>query len=200
MGIKETDARWEKKLGIQTGAANHEKDDANHSRYEPTPYAVLERLSGSGHIGKNDVLVDYGCGKGRVGFYMSYATGCRSVGVEYDARLCQAAEANIAAYSGRRDNMAFVCENAEVFCPDGANIFYFFNPFSVKILTSVLGRIYESYYTDPRPMKLLFYYALDDYLSYLMTEDMLEYAGATDCRDLFDGKDEKEKIHIFTIG
>ena len=44
MNNKLSDARWEKKLGVSTGANDFEKDDANHSRYEPTPYAVLERV------------------------------------------------------------------------------------------------------------------------------------------------------------
>lgn len=200
MNIRENDARWEKRLNIATGAANHEKDDAQHSRYEPTPYAVLEYLSRSGHIGRENVLADYGCGKGRVGFYMSHAVGCRSVGVEYDPRLWAAAEENLKSYAGRRGRVGFVCENAETFDPAGADCFYFFNPFSVKILMSVMGRIYASYYEDPRPMKLFFYYAPDGYVSYLMAEDMLEYGGAIDCRDIFRNGDEKEKILIFTIG
>jgi len=199
MNGRDADIRWEKRLNITTGAANHEKDDREHSRYEPTPYAVLERLAEGGHIGKNDVLVDYGCGKGRVGLYMTHAVGCKSVGVEYDPRLYEAAQANLAAFSGRRENVRFVCENAEEFCADGANIFYFFNPFSVKILTGVLGRIYSSYYADPRPMKLLFYYALDSYVTQLMTEPLIEYAGEIDCRDIFHNADDKEKILIFTI-
>ena len=200
MNGRAADERWEKKLNISTGAASHEKDDANHSRYEPTSYAVLEWLAESGRIGRSDVLVDYGCGKGRVGFYMSYITGCRSVGVEYDGRLCAAAEENIRNYVGRRELVGFVCENAESFDPVGANCFYFFNPFSVKILSSVLGRIYGSYYEDPRPMKLFFYFPLEGYLTYLMTEDMLQYIGDIDCRDIFHNEDERERIVMFTIG
>ena len=34
MNGRAADARWEKKLNIDTGAARHEKDDQNHSRYE----------------------------------------------------------------------------------------------------------------------------------------------------------------------
>ena len=41
MNTRLSDSRWEKKLGIVTGAADYEKDDPHHSRYEPTPYAVL---------------------------------------------------------------------------------------------------------------------------------------------------------------
>lgn len=200
MNERMTEAQWEKKLNIATGAARHEKDDKNHSRYEPTPYSVLERLAESGLIDRDDVLIDYGCGKGRVSLFMSYATGCKSIGVEYDARLHAAAQENASRFTGRRELAEFVCENAETFDASGASCFYFFNPFSVKVLQSVLGRIYESFCENPRRMKLFFYYALDEYRTQLLGEPLLQYEGEIDCRDLFHNEDEKEKILLFAIG
>lgn len=191
---------WEKKLNISTQAAYHEKDDANHSRYEPTSYAVLERLAKSGYVGKDDILIDYGCGKGRVSFYMNHAVGCDSVGIEYDPALCAAADENLSGYTARRGKVSFKCVSAEDYLPGNETCFYFFNPFSEKILRSVLGRIYESYYTSPRSMKLFFYFPLDGYLSMLMTEDMLTYAGDIDCRDIFGTEDIRERIVIFAVG
>jgi SAM-dependent methyltransferase len=202
MNTRLSDARREKKLGISTGAADFEKDDANHSRYEPTPYAVLERLAESGYIGKGDTLVDYGCGKGRVSFYMDYAVGCRNVGVEYDPALAAAAEKNLSTYSGRsgaETRIRFACESAEEYAVGDADRFYFFNPFSVKILQSVLGRIREAYYEQPREMYLFFYYALDPYLDLLMTDDLIRFAGEIDCRDLFGGNDVRERIMVFEL-
>jgi SAM-dependent methyltransferase len=192
--------QWEKKLNIDTLSARHEKDDKNHSRYEPTPYSVLERLSESGLIRPGDILVDYGCGKGRVSFFITHALGCESIGVEYDEKLVSDAEKNLSRYAGRRDKVRFVCENAENHLVKNANCFYFFNPFSVKILFSVLGRIYDSYYENPRKMLLFFYYALDSYVNELMNEPNLQYEGAIDCMDLFHNQDEKEKILVFSIG
>lgn len=203
MNARRSDSRWEKKLGIITGAADYEKDDANHSRYEPTPYAVLERLAESGYIGKGNTLVDYGCGKGRVSFYLDHAVGCKTVGVEYDPTLAAAAEKNLSLYSGRsgaETRMRFVCETAENYAVGNADRFYFFNPFSVKILQTVLGRIRTSWYEDPREMYLFFYYALDPYLTLLMTDDLIRFAGEIDCRDLFHNDDPREKILVFRIG
>lgn len=191
--------QWERKLNIDTLSARHEKDDKNHSRYEPTPYSVLERLSESGLIGPDDILVDYGCGKGRVGFFMTHAVNCGSIGVEYDENLIKDAEKNLLSYSGRRDKMHFVCENAESYVVGNASCFYFFNPFSVKILFSVLGRIYDSYYENPRKMLLFFYYALDSYRTELLNEVNLKFEGEIDCMDLFHNADEKEKILVFSI-
>ena len=59
---------WDQRLGIHTTGRDDTLADVYHHPYEPTPYCVLERLADSGWIGEGDVLLDYGCGKGRVGF------------------------------------------------------------------------------------------------------------------------------------
>lgn len=196
------DAKWERKLNISTDAGDYEKEDANHCRYEPTSYAVLERLAGSGYMGRGNVLADYGCGKGRVSFFMNHALGMRTMGIEYDADLCRAACENLARYAGKHADegrIAFIHANAEEYEPEEADCFYFFNPFSVKILNSVIGRIMESYYENPRAIRLFFYYAVDSYLTYLMTEDRISFEGEIDCRDLFHNDDHREKIMIFRV-
>ena len=76
---------------------------------------------------------------------------------------------------------------------------YFFNPFSVEILHKVMARILESYYEDPREILLFFYYPSEEYISYLMTADQLEFYGEILCGDLFDGKDPRERIAVFAL-
>ena len=192
-------ARWEKKLRIRTGAASHEKQDDHHSPYEPTSYAVLERLAGSGWIGRDDTVVDYGCGKGRVGFFLNYALGCRTVGVEYDERLHAAALENLKSYSGRADGISFALTSAENYKIGDANCFYFFNPFSASILQAVLGRIREGWYENLREIKLFFYYTQDAYLDCLARQDDLDFAGEVDCRDLFHNENSMERILIYRM-
>ena len=53
---------------------------------------------------------------------------------------------------------------------------------------------------NPREMYLFFYYPSEEYISYLMTVDELEFYDEIDCGDLFAGKDERERIMIFRIG
>ena len=74
---------------------------------------------------------------------------------------------------------------------------YFFNPFSVEILRKVMARILESYYAEPRRIQLFFYYPSDEYISELMTVDMLSFVDEIDCRDLFDGENPRERIMVF---
>ena len=86
--------RWDKLLKIRTTGRDDSKADQYRYPYEPTPYSVLERLANSGLIRKNNTLIDYGCGKGRVDYFMAYQTKCKSIGIEYDERIYEKAMTN----------------------------------------------------------------------------------------------------------
>ncbi len=190
---------WDKLLKVKTSGRDDSSSDQYHYPYEPTPYSVLERLANSGYIGKKDVILDYGCGKGRVDFFLSYQTRCHSIGVEYDLRIfASAIENQKNAISGGRTK--FVMESAQEYpVPTDINRCYFFNPFSIEILQKALARILDSYYENPREMLLLFYYPSDEYIAYLMTQDELMFSDEIDCSDLFPGNNNREKIIIFEI-
>lgn len=191
--------QWDKLLRIKTTGRDDSMADQYRYPYEPTPYSVLERLAGSGYISKRNVLLDYGCGKGRVDFYLSYQARCRTLGIEYDPRMYKRALSNQqTAVSGSR--ASFVLANAEQYpVPAEVDRCYFFNPFSVEILQKVMARILDSYYEYPRNIQLYFYYPSDEYVAYLMTQEMLMFVDEIDCGDLFEGKDLREKILIFEI-
>lgn len=191
--------QWDKLLKIKTSGRDDSNSDQYRYPYEPTPYCVLERLANSGLIGKKNTVLDYGTGKGRVCFYLSYQMRCQSVGIEYDERIfTQALNNKKTAVSGGRT--LFLMENAEEFViPKEIDRCYFFNPFSVEILQKVLARVYESFYKNPREILLFFYYPSDEYVSYLMTQEQLMFFDEIDCVDLFDGKNPREKILIFEV-
>ena len=101
--MNQIESQWDKLLKIKTTGRDDSRSDQYRYPYEPTQYLVLERLANSGLISKKNTVLDYGTGKGRVCFYLSYQTRCRSVGVEYDERIFSAAESNREhAVSGRR--------------------------------------------------------------------------------------------------
>ena len=78
--------QWDKLLNIKTTGRDDSRADQFRYPYEPTPYCVLERLANSGYITKKNTVLDYGCGKGRVDFFLSYQTRCKTIGIEYDDR------------------------------------------------------------------------------------------------------------------
>lgn len=190
---------WDKTLGIKTTGRDDVIADEYRYPYEPTPYRVLERLADSGLVGERDVVLDYGCGKGRVGFFLSHRTGAKTIGIEYDDRIYAAAMENCktALCAEKTD---FVLTRAEEYqVPGDVNRCYFFNPFSAELLHTVMARILESWYEEPREIFLFFYYPSDEYISYLMTVDELEFYDEIECDDLFDGKDPRERIMIFQL-
>ena len=190
---------WDNLLQIQTCGRDEANADEYHHPYEPTPYSVLERLANSGLIGKDDVVLDYGCGKGRVGFFLSYRAKVKSIGIEYDERIYRGALENQKTAISRV-KPDFVLTKAEEYeVPPEVNRCYFFNPFSVEILHKVMARIIESWYESPREILLFFYYPADEYISYLMTVDELEFYDEIECDDLFAGNDPRERIMIFQL-
>ncbi len=191
--------KWDKLLQIHTTGRDDSNSDQYRYPYEPTPYTVLERFANSGLLCRENTLLDYGCGKGRADFFLSYQTRCHTIGVEYNERIYEKAvenrEQGVAA--GRTE---FVLADAVQFSvPAEVDRIYFFNPFSIEILKKVLARVLESYYENPRELLLFFYYPSDEYISYLMTVDELIFSDEIDCRDLFPGENKRERIVVFEV-
>lgn len=197
--MTDSEKTWDKLLKIKTTGRDDSNSDQYRYPYEPTPYGVLERLANSGYIGKKDIVLDYGCGKGRVDFFLSYQTKARTIGIEYDERIYQSAIENQknAVSKGKTEFVLERAENYEV--PELVNRCYFFNPFSVELLRKVMARIIKSYYENPREIFLMFYYLSEEYISYLLTVDELEFYDEIDCGDLFEKKDSREQIMVFVL-
>ena len=193
----EKEISWDSRLQINTCGRDDTNSDEYRYPYEPTPYSVLERLSRSGLINENDVVLDYGCGKGRVGFFLAYETKARSIGIEYDHKIYESALFNQKTSKSKAD---FVLTKAEEYqVPHHVSRGYFFNPFSQEILRKVMARILASYYENPREIFLFFYYPSDEFISYLMTVNELEFYDEIECDDLFQSNDLRERIMIFHI-
>lgn len=194
-----SETRWDKLLKIKTSGRDDSRSDQYRYPYEPTPYSVLERLANSGYIRKKNVLLDYGCGKGRVELFMTYQTRCHAIGIEYDDRIfATACENKKSGISGERTT--FLLENAENYqVPIEVDRVFFFNPFSIEILRKVIAAVTASCYENPRELLLFFYYPQNEYISYLMTVDELMFVDEIDCRDLFDGGNSRERIVIFEV-
>ena len=85
--MNDKEKSWDKLLQIATVGRDDKNADEYRYPYEPTPYCVLERLAEAELFWREDTVLDYSCGKGRVGFFLSYKTGGRSISIEYDERI-----------------------------------------------------------------------------------------------------------------
>ncbi len=192
------------KLHIETTGRNDRFSTDHMYPYEPTSYPVLDRLIESGYIGREDMVLDYGCGKGRVPIYLNHKIGCRTIGVELMDGFYDEAVKNVDSYlkqvKAADENIEIVHLSAHKYgIPEPVNRFFFFNPFSIEIFKSVMDKVVESYYEKERRMMLFFYYPQDEYIAHLSTIDEVMFADEIDCTDLFEEKDARNRIMIFEI-
>jgi len=192
-----TEREWDKKLRISTMGREDETGSCD-SPYEPTPYPVLARLADSGLISAGSRLLDYGCGKGRAVFFLADQVGCRATGIDRSEKLIGMAEENRRQFA-RGDRVSFRRCRAEAYEIRDEDVFFFFNPFAEKALRAVVRRIRQAWYEHPRPMRLLCYYPSDEYVACLLAQPDISPAGGIDCRDLFDGRNPRERIAVFTL-
>lgn len=157
------------KLGIQTEEIQEDRADTYHRhRYEPTPYEVLEELFSYYTPEEKDVIVDYGCGLGRLNFYIENRYSLSSTGVEYSYEYYRRALENLDSYKGKRDNITFIhCAAEDYVVSQKDTVFYFFNPFSLDIFRRVINQILISWQEFPRTLTLILYYPEDDTIFYL---------------------------------
>ena len=195
-----TETQWDRLLKIKTTG----RDDSNSNRYnypyEPTPYEVLERLAGSGFLSKKNVLLDYGCGKGRACYYLSWQCRCRCIGVEYDDRIFKALDKNkkTAVSASLVETVHSKAEEYDL--PADVDRIFFFNPFSVEILQAIMTKILDSWFEEPREILLFFYYPSNEYVAWLMSVPELMFLDEIDCSDLYHSDCRRERVLVFVIG
>jgi len=194
-----SDKDWEKHLHVQTSGRDEIGSDETHFPYEPTPYPVLQRLAESGFVGRENHVLDYGCGKGRVCFFLASQCGCRATGIDFSEKLIQEAEDNRKQFSGKK-TVLFLCCPAEQYELKDEDSIFFFNPFTEQTLQVVLGQVRKSLYQKNRQIRMFCYYPSDEFVSCLMTEPDVEFLDEIDCQDLFDGHNPRERILIFEMG
>lgn len=192
------------KLHIETTGRDDRYSDPHIYPYEATTYTVLDRLISSDLISDSDCLLDYGCGKGRVPIYLSHRTGCRSIGIEYIDVFYKKALCNLSSYRKYYpdhpcDIRLIEASAASYAVPDEVTRIFFFNPFSVEILTAVMKRLLQSCYDHQRNVLLFFYYPQDAYMAHLTGLDELSFYDEIDCTDLFTEQDSRNRIMIFEV-
>ena len=189
----------DKRLNINTIGRDDTHADEHHSPYEPTPYCVLDRMAENNAFDHISHLIDFGCGKGRVGFYLAEKYRIRITGIEVENVFYKAAVRNRSSFS-RKSLISLENCPAETYpIPADADAFFFFRPFSEIILRRVMHNILASWYEYPRSIRLIFYYINGSYASYLESIREISCISETDCRDLFNSRDHRDKYIIYQI-
>ncbi|MEH7377269.1 methyltransferase [Neobacillus drentensis] len=171
---------YDKLMGIKTGGDQEGFNKSFHyHRYEPTPYSALEELFNNYKLTSRDRIVDFGCGKGRLNFFIHYLFNAMVVGVEMNEDFYQEAIENRTSYlkktNIRNSNIDFYCGLAEEYQIDPFdNRFYFFNPFSIQIFMKTINNILLSVEKSERNIELILYYPSEDYIYYLENDTSFE--------------------------
>ena len=186
-------------LKIKTNGRDDSVSNHINFPYEATPYCILQILANSGYISKRDKIIDFGCGKGRVDFYLAYSVKVKMIGVEFDNRLYNSALKNSqTALSSAR--VSFVnCDARDYVIDSDITGAYFFNPFNVEVLECVINNLRRSKNENDREIKLFFYYPSKEYLEYLNSQSDITFITQLDCMDQFDEYNERECIAIFKL-
>ncbi|MGX9136505.1 SAM-dependent methyltransferase [Rummeliibacillus sp. JY-2-4R] len=147
----------------------------NYYPYEPTPYAVLDFCFDKIEFETDDRLIDFGCGKGRVAFYVNHRFHVETLGIELNENYIQDALENKVHYSKEHRLLnapiSFLCMKAEEYIIQPQdNIFFFFHPFSIEIFQKVIINIVKSYQAHSRKIYVMLYYPSFDYIRFLRNE------------------------------
>lgn len=168
-------------LGIRTiGIREWGRDlDNLYNRYEATPYHALNRLFAKYSFDEGDRVVDFGCGRGRVTFYMHHHFNVAVTGVEANDKTFDELMKNEEVYRRKMNDkcapLQFDFALAEQYdVHDDDNVFYFFNPFSLKIFRKVVNNILHSLKRRKRRMDLILYYPLPEFIRFLQNKTPFE--------------------------
>ncbi len=130
--------------------------------YVPTKWRQLPKIFENCQAGPEDVLLEYGSGKGRVLMWAgAHYPFRRAIGVELDENLHVAAEGNLERWRGRLlcGEITLTCQDATQFeVPDDVTVIYFGNPFTGDVFRQVLAKIEASLADRPRPLVILYWH------------------------------------------
>lgn len=195
---------YDKLLHIQTcGDQKGFPDSSHYHRYEPTPYAALERLFDNYDLKSSDRIVDFGCGKGRLNFFIHYLFEATVVGIEMNETFYQEAvdnrEGYLKKFRNKNKSIYFQCCKAEVYEIDLLdNRFYFFNPFSIQIFMKIIQRILHSVEQSNRVIELILYYPSNDYIYFLENQTNFKLVKEVGLSDLFNNQ-PNERFLIYLL-
>jgi hypothetical protein len=110
--------------------------------YLETPHSLIGPLLAFAEVGPDDLLVDLGCGDGRIVLEAAQRTGCRARGVELDADLAEQARAAVAA-AGLTDRVEIVHGDATAASLADATVVVVFLPVDTvqSLVPDLLGRL-----------------------------------------------------------
>lgn len=204
-GIQINERQYEELLNIKTaGDQKGFHPSFHYHHYEPTSYEDLEILFKQYEFKKSDSIVDFGCGKGRLSFYIHHFFHAKVIGIEMNQEFYQDAVENKRNYIKKHKNSGnqiyFHCCLAEEYQINPSdNRFYFFNPFSTQIFMKIIKNILISIEEAVREVELILYYPSEDYIYFLDNHTLFELKQEVTLSDFSHNPQERFLIYQLVI-
>lgn len=138
---------------IQPEEVGYDSNIAHRSSPSGNKYLVhlLKDLS----VTENDSIIDIGSGKGSAMLSMLRFPFARVDGVELSEHIADIAIRNFRKLNVKRTHV-FNCDARTFQHYDHYNMFYFYNPFSVEIMSGVISNIYQSIQGTDREILIIY--------------------------------------------
>ncbi len=105
----------------------------------------------------SDVLLDIGCGAGRILCAAARTPVRRVIGLDIDPKIAAIARENARHLQGRQAEIEVVEGNALSYeIPDDVTVVFLYNPFGGEVFSSVLKRLIEAADRAPRQLHLVY--------------------------------------------
>lgn len=161
------DRRFDQKYGTDTFSwvglddLGIEERQKQHSiMYQPTNAMAMRNVLRKLGLAPGKVLVDLGCGKGRVLLIASEFGYSEARGVEVSPVLCDIARSNCAIYkekTGTKTTFRIIPSDVlDYNLSDDEDVFFLFNPFDDYVLQHVIQNISDSYRRRNRDIWIIY--------------------------------------------
>jgi hypothetical protein len=116
--------------------------------------SALEFIFGN-RIQPNDVLIDVGCGKGRVlNWWLSQGLSNRMIGIELDDQIADDTRRRLRRFR----NVEIVTGSAIDNLPEDGTLFYLFNPFDLETMRLFKSRLEQTISRRENPSATIIYF------------------------------------------
>lgn len=122
-------------------------NDVYHTKYCAMPL-IFRNIS----IDPQDVLVDVGCGKGRViNYWLSQKYKNQIIGLELDTEVAKQTQSQFSKWK----NVKIISGDAIINLPQSGTVFYFYNPFTEEKVKEFEQQV--AHISDQKAIKIIYY-------------------------------------------
>jgi cyclopropane fatty-acyl-phospholipid synthase-like methyltransferase len=152
---------YERRFRLDTSSlATLPEHDADNLHYAPASWRILDHWLAHDSVRPDDVLLEAGCGKGRLVFVAALKYPFRRViGLEFSPELVAIAQRNIA-----RNRRRLRCKDVQIVqadarawpIPDDVTVVTLYNSFVGEVFERFVDRLLDSFERRPRRIRLLY--------------------------------------------